>query len=146
MPYASWTVSFLLLAGTDEVALVAAAATLFGVGIGMSLPTLTVLVGDAAPPHLRGALTALSGTALFLGQFGSPLLLGSLADQTSLPSAFLGAAGLSGAILMGLFHGSVAGSVRHRRSLARGPASGPGPSVNKAGRKGQVSERSVRVD
>ena len=100
--YAVWTVSFLLLAGTDHVAFVVAASTLFGVGMGMSLPTLTVLVGDASPPHLRGALTALSGTALFLGQFGSPLLLGPVADQTSLTTGFLGAAGVAAAILVAL--------------------------------------------
>ncbi len=100
--YATWTVSFLLLAGTDHVAFVVAASTLFGVGMGMSLPALTVLLGDASPPHLRGALTALSGTALFLGQFCSPLLLGPVADRTSLPTGFLGAAGLAGAILLAL--------------------------------------------
>lgn len=100
--YAVWTASFLLLAGTDHVAFVVAASTLFGVGMGMSLPTLTVLVGDASPPHLRGALTALSGTALFLGQFGSPLLLGPVADRTSLTTGFLGAAGVAAAILLAL--------------------------------------------
>ncbi|MBA3745320.1 MAG: MFS transporter [Sporichthya sp.] len=100
--YATWTVSFLLLAGTEHVAFVVAASTLFGVGMGMSLPALTVLLGDASPPHLRGALTALSGTALFLGQFGSPLLLGPVADRTSLTAGFLGAAGLAAAILLAL--------------------------------------------
>lgn len=70
--YAVWTASFLLLAGTDQIVFAVAASTLFGVGMGMSLPTLTVLVGDASPPHLRGALTALSGTALSWGSSAPP--------------------------------------------------------------------------
>ncbi len=100
--FAIWTASFLLLAGTDHVAFVVVASALFGVGMGMSMPTLTVLIGDASPPELRGALTALSGTAVFLGQFASPLLLGPISDRTSLTTGFLGAATLAAAILLTL--------------------------------------------
>ncbi len=115
--YATWTVSFLLLAGTDHLVFVVAASTLFGIGMGMSLPALTVLLGDASPPHLRGALTALSGTALFLGQFGSPLLLGPVADRTSLTTGFLAAAGLAAVILLALSRRTAAPEV--------GPRQGP---------------------
>ncbi|WP_211210898.1 MFS transporter [Sporichthya polymorpha] len=105
--FAIWTASFLLLAGTDHVAFVVVASALFGVGMGMSMPTLTVLIGDASPPELRGTLTALSGTAVFLGQFASPLLLGPISDRTSLTTGFLGAATLAAAILLALHRTSV---------------------------------------
>ncbi len=107
LTYTLWTVSFLLLSGTDHVAFVVVASSLFGVGMGMSLSAITVLLGDASPPHLRGALTSLSGTAVFLGQFASPLLLGPLTDATSLQTGFLAAAGLAVATLAMIVAGGI---------------------------------------
>lgn len=100
LTYATWTLTFLVLAGAQHVTLVALASTLFGIGMGISLPTLTILLGDASPPERRGTLTALSGSALFLGQFASPLVLGPLADATSITTAYLGAAAVAGGVLV----------------------------------------------
>lgn len=76
------------------------APALFGLGMGISIPALTVLLNDAAPPALRGQVTALSGTAAFLGQFASPLLLGPVVDVTSITTGFLAAAAISAVVLL----------------------------------------------
>lgn len=100
--YLAWGLSFALLASTDRLALVVLAQALFGAGMGLAIPALTVLLGEAAPPRLRGQVTALSGTAIFLGQFSSPLLLGPVVDATSIPTGFLAAAALAGGVLLAL--------------------------------------------
>ena len=100
--YLAWVLAFALLATTDRLALVVLAQALFGAGMGLAIPALTVLLGEAAPPRLRGQVTALSGTAIFLGQFSSPLLLGPVADATSIPTSFLAAAALAGGALLAL--------------------------------------------
>ena len=100
--YLAWVLAFAVLATTDRLALVVFAQALFGAGMGLAIPALTVLLGEAAPPRLRGQVTALSGTAIFLGQFSSPLLLGPVADATSIPTGFLVAAVLAGGVLLAL--------------------------------------------
>ncbi|GGK26415.1 MFS transporter [Streptomyces camponoticapitis] len=97
---AAW-VAGLLVAGTAQhVAPLAAAPALFGLGMGVAVPTLTVLIGEGAPPGTRARATALSGTAAFTGQFVSPLLVWPLVGATSLRAGFLAAALLAGAVLL----------------------------------------------
>ncbi|GAA4915051.1 MFS transporter [Streptomyces coeruleoprunus] len=98
----AWVVSFVLLGTVDQPWLLLLAPLLFGAGQGIAFPALTVLVGEAAPPELRGQATSLSGTANFAGQFLSPLLLGPVIGATSLTTGFLAAAGLSAVVLLGL--------------------------------------------
>ncbi|MEG3631666.1 MFS transporter [Streptomyces poriticola] len=97
-----WTVGFVLLGTTGHIALIVAGTGLFGLGMGILMPATTVLIGDTAPPRLRGQATALSGTASFAGQFVSPLLLGPLVDATSVRTGFLACAGLAVALLAAL--------------------------------------------
>jgi ACDE family multidrug resistance protein len=100
--YSCFTVGFLLLAATDSLALLILAPALFGLGMGVCMPALTVLLADAAPLRLRGQVTALSGSAAFLGQFGSPLLFGPLVDATTVRTGFLAAALLAALVLLAL--------------------------------------------
>ena len=62
-----------------------------GAGLGLIVPNLVAWVAHAAPPHLRGRLVGLMTSALFLGQFLSPLLwspvVGSLGRQGALSVA-----------------------------------------------------------
>ena len=98
--YTSFVAAFLLLGTSDQVALLALAAAVLGVGMGISIPALTVLTADAAPASVRGQITSLLATATFLGQFASPLLLGPLVDATSVSTGFLAAGATSGIVLM----------------------------------------------
>ncbi|MFF2709818.1 MFS transporter [Streptomyces cyaneofuscatus] len=88
-----WAGSFTILGTVDQPLLLLAGPALLGFSQGLSLPSLTVLVNENAPPELRGQATSLAGTVIFGGQFLSPLLLGPLIGRTSSTTGFLGTAG-----------------------------------------------------
>ncbi|RBY79471.1 MFS transporter [Blastococcus sp. TF02-09] len=98
--YLTWTAAFVALATTDVLGIVVLAQAAFGVGMALALPSLTIVLEDASPQRLRGRVMALSGTAIFLGQFLSPLLLGPVADAVAVTTGFLAAAVLAGAVLV----------------------------------------------
>lgn len=73
---------WMLLAGTP----------LFGLGMGLMMPATTVLVGEIVPQEARGRATSYLTSMMLLGQFASPLLLGSLAGPHGIRAVFLAAA------------------------------------------------------
>ncbi|MCP2253821.1 putative arabinose efflux permease, MFS family [Prauserella aidingensis] len=97
--FACWVAGFALLAVVDVYPLVLVAGAVFGIGNGLLLPTLTVLIGDTPAADDRGKATSLSGTAMFVGQFASPLVFGPLIEATSVTTGFAVAAVLSGVTL-----------------------------------------------
>ncbi|MEN3610741.1 MFS transporter [Plantactinospora sp. ZYX-F-223] len=100
LAFAAWTVALVLLAvGASPVPLLAASAV-FGFGMGLAVPALTVLVAEHAPAARRGQATALLGTATFASQFGSPLLFGPVEAATSPRGVFLAAAALAALTLL----------------------------------------------
>ncbi|MEH1099443.1 MFS transporter [Micromonospora sp. CPCC 205561] len=88
------------LAGAPVLMLVAPAV--FGIGMGLAVPALTVLVAEHSPPARRGQATAMLASATFAGLFVSPLLLGAIQEVTSTRGTFLAAAALAGATLVPL--------------------------------------------
>jgi len=52
-----------------------------GAGLGLIVPNLVAWVAQAAPAHLRGRLVGVMTSALFLGQFLSPLLWSPVVGQ-----------------------------------------------------------------
>lgn len=97
-----WVLAFLALGIVAHPAPVFVASALFGVGNGLLLPVITVLIGETPPAARRGQATSLSGTAMFAGQFGSPLVFGPLMAATSITTGYLLAAAIAAAILAGL--------------------------------------------
>ncbi|MGW4633548.1 MFS transporter [Nocardia sp. NPDC004415] len=95
--------AFLVLGLVAHPAPVFAASALFGIGNGLLLPVITVLIGETPPATRRGQATSLSGTAMFTGQFGSPLVFGPLMAATSITTGYLLAAAIAATILAGLF-------------------------------------------
>ncbi|GAB3647945.1 MFS transporter [Streptomyces sparsus] len=95
-----WLGAFLILGVTNSPWVMAAAMGLFGLGLGILMPAVTVLISDSAPAEQQGRAVALSGTASFAGQFASPLLLGPVVDATSTKTGYLGAAGLAAVVLL----------------------------------------------
>ncbi|MBB4930740.1 MFS family permease [Lipingzhangella halophila] len=91
--------AFLVLGVTSEVVVMWLAVGLFGVSLGIAIPALTVLIGQSAPPELRGQAVALLTTATFGGQVLAPLLLGPVMDATAITTGYLGLAALSAVIL-----------------------------------------------
>ncbi|WP_081893498.1 MFS transporter [Actinoalloteichus caeruleus] len=97
-----WSAGFLCLGLTDSPPLILLAVIVFGLGMGLAMPALTVLIADAAPPAARAQAASLTGTATFAGQFAAPLLFGPLMEATSIRAGFLSAAGLSVILVVGL--------------------------------------------
>ncbi|GGM70130.1 MFS transporter [Longimycelium tulufanense] len=100
---ALWASTFLLLGTTNHLALIAVAPVLFGLGNGIAFPALTVLIGETAPPELRGQAVSLSATGSFAGQFASPLLLGPVIEATTITTGFLVTSGIAVLALLALF-------------------------------------------
>lgn len=99
----SWRAALLLFAVAGHWAPLLLVPVLTGIGSGITMPTLTVLVDRAAPSEQRGTATSLQATALFGGQFASPLLFGPLIDVTSIATGALVAATGAAGILAALF-------------------------------------------
>lgn len=99
----AWTAALLVFAAADHWAMLLFVPVLTGLGSGIAMPTLTVLVDRAAPHEQRGTATSLQATALFGGQFASPLVFGPLVDTTSIATASLVAATGTLGILTALF-------------------------------------------
>ncbi|MBB4934790.1 MFS family permease [Lipingzhangella halophila] len=96
---ASWGVAFLIYGTVNHPVPLLLAPALAGVGNALAMPALTVLIADHAPVALRGRATSLQGTAMFTGQFVSPLLVGPLVAATSYTTGFLAAGGVAAAVL-----------------------------------------------
>ncbi|MBQ1097961.1 MFS transporter [Streptomyces sp. b94] len=99
----AWTAALLVFAVAGHWAVLLTVPVLTGIGSGITMPTLTVLVDRAAPAEQRGTATSLQATALFGGQFASPLLFGPLIDSTSIATGALVAATGTAGILAALF-------------------------------------------
>ncbi|SNR36311.1 Predicted arabinose efflux permease, MFS family [Haloechinothrix alba] len=104
---ACWVAAFGVLGTVGVPAILLVAAALFGFANGLLLPTITVLIGETPPAEQRGRATSLSATAMFIGQFASPLLFGPLMGAVSISTGYLVAAGLSSLILVLLLASTV---------------------------------------
>ncbi|WP_205669046.1 MFS transporter [Amycolatopsis suaedae] len=90
---------FLIYATVSHPVVLLLAPALFGIGNGILFPVATVLVDRAAGVEHRSRAAALSGTAIFAGQFLSPLLFGPLIEATSTTTGFLVAGAVSAILL-----------------------------------------------
>jgi ACDE family multidrug resistance protein len=114
----AWVVAYVVYGTVSQPVLLLVAPALLGAANGIMLPIATVLIDEAAGPELRAKAAALSGTAIFAGQFVSPLLLGPVIAATSTTVGFLAAAGIGVAILAVL----LAVRVPEQRPARRQPA------------------------
>jgi MFS family permease len=91
--------AFALLMGTGYVGIglsgsysaVLGSLIVAGLGFGLLLPVTSVWLTSATPPALRGRIIGGLTTAMFAGQFLSPLVTKPLADQFGLGPAYVGA-------------------------------------------------------
>ncbi|WP_343034596.1 MFS transporter [Amycolatopsis anabasis] len=90
---------FLIYATVTQPVVLLLAPALFGIGNGILFPVATVLVDQAAGADYRSRAASLSGTAIFAGQFLSPLLFGPLIEATSTTTGFLVAGAVSAILL-----------------------------------------------
>ena len=67
-------IGYLAIGTATALWAVAVGLVIGGAGLGLIVPNLVAWVAQAAPVHLRGRLVGLMTSALFLGQFVSPLV------------------------------------------------------------------------
>ncbi|MGW0792646.1 MFS transporter [Streptomyces sp. NPDC002911] len=97
---ALWTLALLIIGMSGHPAMLTLASALFGLGSGVSVPALAMMIGESAPPALRGQVMSLSGTANFIGQFIAPLIMGPVIGATTIGTGFVIAAGLGFTVLL----------------------------------------------
>ena len=86
--FLSLGISLLVAALTSSYALVVAGLLIGGIGLGLLPPNLIAWVAIIAPPTTRGRAVGGLNTALFLGQFLSPLLTQPLIEQVGTADSF----------------------------------------------------------
>ena len=85
---------FAAIALAQGLGMAMAGAALIGAGLGFCMPTFITTALNAAPARYRGLVSGLITSAIFLGQFLSPLASTPLVAHLGYPGAFLtGAAG-----------------------------------------------------
>lgn len=96
--YLSLAMGFGLMAMGHSLALAMTATALIGTGLGLCMPTFITTCLNVAPAHRRGLVTGLLTSAIFLGQFLSPLASQPLVARVGYSGAF-GAGAMGFAVL-----------------------------------------------
>jgi len=86
---------YLMISASKSYTLVLAGLTVGGFGLGLLMPNLNLWVTARAPARHRGRALGGLGTAVFLGQFLSPLVSQPIAQRVGLGPVF----GIAGALL-----------------------------------------------
>ncbi|MEV1169161.1 MFS transporter [Nonomuraea sp. NPDC049784] len=94
------SVGWLVIGTAGSTALVAAGLLVGGVGVGLAVPNLNLRLAELAPPENRGGVLSGLVTAVFLGQFLSPLVAHPLIEVSGVAGTFTwtGIAGAAGVI------------------------------------------------
>ena len=80
-----------------------------GVGLGLLMPNLNAWIVEISKPEQRGTAVGLMSSALFMGQFMSPLITNPVKEVVGIFSTFQWMASLAGmlALCFALFHGKL---------------------------------------
>ncbi|NGO72876.1 MFS transporter, partial [Streptomyces boncukensis] len=99
----SWALAFLVFALAQDPFTLLLVPVLVGIGNGLAMSTMTVLIDDAVPDDQRGTATSLQSSAMFGGQFASPLVFGPVIDATSVTVGASICAVLAGCLCLAFF-------------------------------------------
>ncbi len=86
---ALWVAAFTTISQAFSVWLLVFSIVLFGIGLGMTMPTVPVWVGELVPASFRGRMTSYIATFSFVGQFLSPIILSPVESSLGLHAVFL---------------------------------------------------------
>ncbi|MFD6155078.1 MFS transporter [Nocardia sp. NPDC060256] len=81
-------IGWMLVGTAGTVVQVVAGLLVGGFGVGLAVPNLNLRLSDLAPAATRGRILSGLVTAIFLGQFVSPLIVAPLIHATSINAAF----------------------------------------------------------
>ncbi|WP_210513218.1 MFS transporter [Natronogracilivirga saccharolytica] len=116
-------IGYIMIFFSDSYAGIFAGLITGGAGSGLLKPNTTVWMLSEAPDYLRGRLSGMITTAVFLGQFLSPVLTRPLVENLSISEAFLfvgagvTAISVSAALYLMISRRS-SGTDRHQRSIS----------------------------
>lgn len=97
---ALWAIGFTAISQASSSLLILPSIALFGIGQGMTIPALTVWVGETVPMTLRGRISSYLTTFGFLGQFLSPIIFSPVVTSLGLNGVFFVAGGTCAALLL----------------------------------------------
>ncbi len=80
---------YMLISFAGSYIQVFAGLILGGIGSGLLMPNSSIWLLSEAPEHLRGRISGMLTTAVFLGQFLSPIMTQPLVDALSISTGFL---------------------------------------------------------
>lgn len=89
LSYALMGVGFLVLSQANSLVVMYLCMPMIGVGLGFNFPNLTIWLMSKVPSTMRGRASGGMTTAVFLGQFISPLLSQPVVNGFGLGAAFL---------------------------------------------------------
>jgi predicted MFS family arabinose efflux permease len=78
-----------------HLALVAIPVVIFGIGQGITIPSLQTYIAGAAPAEYRAAFMSINTTMLRLGQTLGPLVFGLIYSRADFDGVFFYGAGLA---------------------------------------------------
>ncbi len=99
---ALWTIAFLIIAQSPSELWIAPAIILYGIGHGMSFPTVMLWVGELVPATFQGRFSSYLGMIGFLGQFSAPIIFAPVASFMGIEWIFL-VASVTSSVLFVLF-------------------------------------------
>lgn len=86
--YGCMSAGFLFLSTADSLLVMYLCMPLIGIGLGFNFPNLTIWMMSKVPADMRGRSSGGLTTAVFVGQFLSPLLSQPIANSYDLATAF----------------------------------------------------------
>jgi MFS transporter, ACDE family, multidrug resistance protein len=86
---ALWACAFFLLAHAFAVWVIILTVALFGVGMGLVLPTVPLWIGELVPLNFRGRMSSYIATFSFVGQFLSSIMLSPVAAAWGTEAVYL---------------------------------------------------------
>ena len=84
-----WSAGFVMISQAPVVWLISLSIILFGVGMGMVIPTISIWVGELVPASFRGRMTSYITLFSYTGQFLSPIILSPVEASLGLDPLFL---------------------------------------------------------
>ena len=92
--YSAMAAGFALLAIAPSLLGMSGAGLLVGIGVGLVMPNFITLAFAVVPPHRRGVAGGIMTSAIFLGQFASPLISQPVLGMVGYPELLAGTASL----------------------------------------------------
>jgi MFS family permease len=86
---ALWACAFFLLSQAFAIWVVVLTVALFGVGVGLVLPTVPLWIGELVPQNFRGRMSSYIATFSFVGQFLSSIILSPVAATWGTHAVYL---------------------------------------------------------